>query len=210
MVFFGKRVSMRNTIRLFPKTLAYHSSWKSPAATLTTALRRASSGLLAVSPVQALGPMTFNPTFACNSLPPCCCWPCWRPEAGTHSARRLEPRRNSVLFLVNAPCTAVLGFFILGKHLNMVAITNVALAMTERCLRPLSGKPAPAAYLARVSVELPDVCACSRKNGLCCNTFFGNTGHDPVDSVAPYQKTPAARRLGGRHNYRRRYCFCPR
>lgn len=80
----------------------------------------------------------------------------------------------------------------------------------RRCLRPLSGKPAPAAYLARVSVELPDVCACSRKNGLCCNTFFGNTGHDPVDFVAPYQKTPAARRLGGRCNYRRRYCFCPR
>ncbi len=84
MVFFGKRVSMRNTIRLFPKTLAYHSSWESSAATLTTALRRASSGLLAVSPVQALGPMTFNSTPACNSLPPCCCWPCWRPE-GWHT-----------------------------------------------------------------------------------------------------------------------------
>ncbi len=123
-------------------------------AALITALCWALAGLTAVYPVQVLGPLTFNRIrmqfIAMMLLLIVLATGGWRTLNASYiialllsgtigiligdsflytSLQRLGPRRNSILFSTNAPCTALLGFIFLDERLNIVAIMGITLVV---------------------------------------------------------------------------------
>jgi drug/metabolite transporter (DMT)-like permease len=124
----------------------------SSVAALLTALCWTGSGLMAVYPVQQLGSIAFNRLRMQTVCAALCLATLatggWRTLALSQvavlmvsgmigifisdsllytSLSRLGPRRNSILFSVHAPITAILGFLILDERLAAQAIVGIAL-----------------------------------------------------------------------------------
>ncbi|MCL2298175.1 MAG: DMT family transporter [Proteobacteria bacterium] len=119
-------------------------------AALGTAFFWTCSGLLAVYPVQQLGPFTFNRIRLQTIFVLLCVLVLitggWRTLGSEHivalaisgfigillgdsllyaSLQRIGPRRNSILFSTHAPITAILSFLVLDERLSPIAVGGI-------------------------------------------------------------------------------------
>ncbi|MDR0769854.1 MAG: DMT family transporter [Burkholderiales bacterium] len=136
-------------------------------AALVTAFFWACSGLLAVYPVQQLGSFTFNRIRLQAIFAILCVLTLitggWRTLGSEHFAAlalsgfigiligdsllyasllRLGPRRNSILFSVHAPITALLSFLVLDERLSPVAVGGITLVVVGVMLAIAFGRRA--------------------------------------------------------------------